>query len=139
MKILVIGQAPPAIKQGVPYDTTMMYEWLEEVGIDKQKAQEMFEWEAVYDQFPGRDKYGKHLHPTKEQMKEYWKSSLREKVIASDKIWVLGRVARDFLQGKKVMKEKKILHTIHPSKLNLGTYRAHKDYVLGCISSFLKQ
>lgn len=38
-KILIIGQAPPLQKQDVPYDTTMLYEWLSEIGISKEKAQ----------------------------------------------------------------------------------------------------
>ena len=35
MKILIIGQAPAAVKQEVPYDTTYLYTMLEWIGISK--------------------------------------------------------------------------------------------------------
>ena len=87
-KILVIGQAPPKQFQKVPYDTTMIYSWLQEVDVTKDEAQEIFDWEAVYDKFPGYDK-GAHAVPTPEEMEYYWEMTLRDKVIDSRKIWVL--------------------------------------------------
>ena len=39
-KILIIGQAPPAVKQTVPYDTTMLYEMFAWVDISKEQAKE---------------------------------------------------------------------------------------------------
>src|SRR6185312_4933999 len=54
-KILIIGQAKPAVEQEYPYDTTMLYSWLKEQGISKLHAQHIFEFEAVYQEFPGYD------------------------------------------------------------------------------------
>lgn len=50
-KILIIGQAPPAVNQRVPYDTTLLYDIFEWVGIDKEQAQNMFDFDAVYNKF----------------------------------------------------------------------------------------
>lgn len=47
-KILIIGQSLPAVAQTVPYDTTLLFDWLEEAGISKEQAINMFEFEAVY-------------------------------------------------------------------------------------------
>ena len=77
---LIIGQALPAVKQEYPYDTTMLYDWLNEVGISKEEAQNIFEFDAVYDKFPVFDSKGGHLKPTKDQMEEYYERSLRDKI-----------------------------------------------------------
>ena len=136
MKILIIGQAPPAVKQGVPYDTTQLYDWLKEVGVDKDAAQELFDFDAVYDKFPGFANGG-HAIPTKEQMEDYWKRSLKEKVVNHQKIWIVGKVAYDFLSTKKEMKDKKIIKTIHPSKRNLDYYKRNKIEIINSISSLI--
>src|SRR6476659_1760194 len=99
MKILVIGQAPPAVKQEVPYDTTMLYDWLKEVGISKEKAQEMFEWEAVSNVFPGFGNGG-HKVPSQEDMDNHWEE-LKEKISKAQKVIVLGNVPRQYLASKK--------------------------------------
>lgn len=50
-KIIIIGQAPPAVKQIVPYDTTLLYDMFSWVNISKEQAQELFEFEAMVDFF----------------------------------------------------------------------------------------
>lgn len=136
MKILVIGQAPPAVKQVLPYDTTMFYDWIGELGIKKEDAWKHFEFDAVYDQFPGKDSKG-HKKPTEEQMEEYWNRALKEKVKAHKRILILGTVAWLFLGNKPEMKDKNVAATIHPSKFNHQRYNDNKQQVLNEIKSLL--
>ncbi|MAX51450.1 MAG: hypothetical protein CMH22_05680 [Methylophaga sp.] len=134
-KILIIGQAPPAVKQGLPYDTTQLYDWFEELGISKGKAQDLFDFDAVYDKFPGFASGGGHKKPSNEQMEEYWERSLKEKVENSKSILVLGGVARDFLKNKNI--DKKMVFVIHPSKRNTWLYNKNKESILGKIKGLL--
>lgn len=134
-KILIIGQAPPAQKQEVPYDTTMLYDWLKEAGISKEDAQGMFEFEAVGNTFPGYGKGG-HQKPSFKNMDEHWENTLRDKVKVADKIWILGGVASVYLQGK-IPNDKKVLETIHPSTRNLAIFGQMRDKVLNQIKNFL--
>lgn len=140
MKILVIGQAPPAQKQEYPYDTTQLYDWLKEVGVSKEKAQEMFEWEAVYNKFPGYEKNGAHKKPSIEQMDKHWSDELSYKVANFQKIWLLGRVAKDYFMEKTSewnIDKSRLLFTIHPSNLTKATYECHKKTILNDIKNFL--
>lgn len=137
-KILIIGQALPAVAQSVPYDTTMLYVWLQEVGVSKEQAQELFEFEAVCPSFPG-SKDGNHLKPSKKEMHEHWDNVLRAKVEAADKIWVLGNVARDYINtsSKTWSCSQKWLHTIHPSRRNWHTYTKNKLDILAKIKELI--
>jgi hypothetical protein len=140
MKILLIGQAPPAAKQRVPYDTTLLYEILSWVGISKEKAQEMFEFEAVSDKFPGFLEKG-HKTPSQEDMDKHWSSTLESKVQAADKVWLLGNVARDYFYSKPKTWScnLEILETLHPSKLNYSRIHAQKEQLITKIESFLSK
>lgn len=132
MKILIIGQAPSAKEQTVPYDSTMLYDWLIEVGIDKQQAQDMFDFDAVYDKFTGHDKKGGHLKPTNAQMLDYWNRELREKIFNAEKIILLGNVSRDFFRHMTPMDmpTAEVIELIHPSKRNYSIYKATKPEIL---------
>ena len=134
-KILIIEQAPPAVKQSLPYDTTMLYDWLEELGINKYKAQDMFDFDAVYDKFPGFSDNGGHLKPSKEQMYDYWERGLKQKVDNAKSILVLGSVAKDFLKDRNI--NKPTAFVIHPSKRNTWLYNKNKDNILNKIKSLL--
>lgn len=134
-RILIIGQAPPAVKQGVPYDTTMLYDWLNELDISKEQAQELFDFDAVYDKFPGFDSKGGHLKPSNEQMEDYYARSLEDKINASKAVIVLGACARNFL-NKKVI-DKPCTYTIHPSKRNYYLYNKNKNSILAEIKKVL--
>lgn len=138
-KILIIGQALPAVKQTVPYDTTMLYDWLSELGISVDQAQEMFEFDAVYGSFTGFDANGGHLKPTQQQMDEHWKNVLETKVQLADKVWLLGNVARDYIASKpKTWSCATVfLNTIHPSKRNADRYYKNKHVILHDIKQFL--
>lgn len=131
-KILIIGQAPPYVKQGVPYDTTMLYEWLAEVNIGKEQAQGMFIFDAVYDKFPGFDTTGGHLKPSKEQMDEYWNRSLFEKIKSAKRVIILGNVAKDYILSKDI---KNITYYFlpHPSKRNFSLYQKNKEQILSTL------
>ncbi len=138
-KTLIIGQAPPAVTQGVPYDTTMLYDWFKEVGVSKEEAQELFEFDAIYDKFPGFDSNGGHLKPTKEQMDEYWERSLEMKVILADKVILLGNVARDYFNSKekKYSCNLEVYELIHPSKRNFSLYQKNKEEIISKLKKIL--
>lgn len=142
-KILIIGQAPPAVKQELPYDTTMLYEWLRECGISKEKAQEMFDFEAVYNKFPGwntgESHTGGHRTPTKEQMDEYW-PILEAKILKAEKVIILGNVAASYIKTKNffVRPSSRVIYLIHPSKRNFDRYQKNKDLVLKPLKTILR-
>lgn len=126
-KILVIGQALPAVKQEYPYDTTMLYDWLTELGISKAHAQHIFEFEAVYGEFPGYDAQNNHLKPTIEQMDMYYSNVLKDKVNESDKIIFLGNVSKEYFKKKEYdLSNKEVIELIHPSKRNYSLYQKNK-------------
>lgn len=138
-KILIIGQALPAVKQELPYDTTLLYDWLQEVGISKQDAQNLFEFDAVFGSFTGFDVNGGHLKPTVEQMDSHWDKVLETKIQLADKVWVLGNVARDYINTKDKTWgcDTKWIYTIHPSKRNWNLYLKNKQNIINSIKSLL--
>ena len=137
MKILVIGQAPPDVKQAVPYDTTMFYDWLGEIGIDKDTAQKMFIFDSVGTFFPGRSKGG-HNKPSQEDMDSHW-PELETKIQGVDKVWILGNVAYDYFSSKEKTWScnLEVIKTIHPSRRNFSIYKDNKDAILDHIKEFL--
>lgn len=139
-KILIIGQAPPAVKQSIPYDTTMLYETLSWVNISVDDAQNMFDFDAVYDKFPGYNAKG-HITPTQEQMEEYWSRSLRQKVINSQKIIVFGKVAENFIRGILPfgITQSRWLFMMHPSRINYFRIKQNQDIITGQLERFLKE
>lgn len=134
-KILIIGQAPPAQQQLLPYDTTMLYTWFEQLGINKKDALDMFLFDAVYDKFPGYDANGGHLKPNKKQMEDYWNRELKSKTDNCKAVLVLGSCARDFIKTKDI--DKPIAFIIHPSKRNYSIYIKNKDSILNSISNLI--
>lgn len=137
-KILIIGQALPAVKQKLPYDTTMLYEWLHEVNISKEDAQNIFEFDAVYGgEFLGYDDKGGHLKPSTAQKDHYWREVLNNKVNQADKLWILGRVADDYLKGLGAYEGKEVIVTIHPSRRNYSLYSKQKKQILNKITTLL--
>lgn len=140
-KILIVGQAPPAVKQDVPYSTTMLYDWLKEIGISKEKSQEMFIFDAIYNKFPGFDtnKGSGHKTPTKEQMDSYW-PILEQKIQEADKMWVLGNVAKNYIDSKEKTWScaLQILETMHPSKYNFKRYSDIKVNFVKKLNEFIK-
>lgn len=138
-KILIIGQAPPSVNQRVPYDTTMLYEILDWVGISKDSAQDLFEFDAVYNKFPGYGPNKEHLKPTQEQMDFYWEKELEEKVQLADKVILLGNVARDFLNSKPKTWpcNTEFLELIHPSRLNYNRIIQNKENITQKLKEFI--
>ena len=135
-KILIIGQAPPAVKQTLPYDTTMLYDMFSWVGITKEKAQELFEFEAMVDFFTGHSESG-HLKPTMDQMKEYYERALKEKISKSDKVIVLGRVAQKALIDLHALKGKQVVYLVHPSRRNYNIITHQKETIIKSLKSIL--
>lgn len=139
-KILVIGQALPAVKQELPYDTTQLYDWFDKVSITKAHAQHIFEFEAVYGEFPGYDEHGAHKKPTFEQMSDYYDKVLKDKIESSDKVIILGNVPKEFLDKMDIKNEYpnlKILSMIHPSKRNISLFRKNEVEIIFKLKSFL--
>jgi len=139
-RILIIGQALPFVKQETPYDTTMLYQWLAEVGITKESAQGIFDFDAVFGSFTGFDANGGHLKPTQEQMDKHWDDTLEIKVQSANKVWVLGNVARDYIATKDKTWgcNTQWLYTIHPSKRNFNLYAKNKEKIIQSIKEFLE-
>ncbi len=137
-KVLVIGQAPPAVTQTVPYDTTMFYDMLSWVGISKQQAQDIFEFEAVCNTFPGFDNNG-HKKPSKEQMDKHWDDTLQVKVIMAKKIILLGNVAAEYFDLKTFDWNYNLapLKLIHPSKRNYSKIIESKKSITEKLKNFL--
>ena len=139
MKILIIGQAPPAVKQKLPYDTTLLYEIFSWVGIDKKKSKILFEFESMTDVFPGFGKNG-HLKPSKDVMKKHYDQTLKNKIIKARKILVLGNVAKDALRENGIFslkKEKDVLFLIHPSKRNYSKIMIKKKAIIKLLNNFI--
>ena len=139
MKILIIGQAPGFQKQTVPYDTTMLYDWLNECGVSKEAAQDIFDFEAVSNVFPGFDANGCHLKPSREAMQRHWESALEDKVIGSNKVILLGNAAKEFFysQPKTWSCNLDVLELIHPSKRNYSLYQKNKVAIIDQLKKFL--
>lgn len=140
-KILIIGQAPPAVEQVIPYDTTMLYTWLDAIGISQQIAQSLFEFDAVFGKFPGYDENGGHKIPEIDQMRAHYKTVLKDKIEVVDKVIVLGRVAEAFfkLQTFNPLKEKKTIYLMHPSKRNYSLYKKSQETLHKLLKEFIEE
>lgn len=137
-KILIIGQAPPAVKQTYPYDTTMLYDWFSEIGISKPDAQEIFEFEAMVGEFPGHNPGGGHRVPKVEEMHKHYHAVLADKIREADCIILLGRVPQDYFNKFITLADsKKKLSLIHPSKLNWNIYQRNKEKILSELKEFV--
>lgn len=140
-KILIIGQAPSSVQQEVPYDTTMLYEILSWAGISKGQAREMFIFDACYDKFPGFTEKHNHKPPTADQFKEYLDRGLRERILNSDKILLLGKVAFNFLTKERELLERafpRMLSLPHPSYRNAFRIRADQERITRMLKKFIE-
>jgi hypothetical protein len=130
---LIIGQAPPAVKQSLPYDTTMLYEMLSWCGIRKDQAQDIFDFDAMTDKFPGFGKSG-HKPPSLIEMRQHYDNCLYWKIESSKGVIVLGNVAKEALI-KFGFDHTNSAFIIHPSRRNYA--RIMKDQ--GRITNVIKQ
>ncbi len=138
-KILIIGQAPPAVKQEFPYDTTLLYDILGWVGISKEQAQEMFEFEAMTDKFPGHGANG-HLKPSRSEIGRYYFAVLSDKISKAKKVIVLGNVAAEALIDLEAFAEypsQNHFYMIHPSKRNYSKIMAQKENLTKTLDKFI--
>lgn len=140
-KILIIGQAPPAVKQQYPYDTTMLYDWLHECGVSKQDAQGIFIFEAMSNTFPGFDERGGHLKPSMDKMSRHYETILLPLIRKHPKIITLGNVPRDFFKGTPVWLNNNIkkLCLIHPSKRNYALFQKNREHIIKSLKEFIEQ
>ncbi len=141
-KVLIIGQAPPTVKQEVPYDTTLLYEIFSWVGIDKDAAQRLFEFEACIGFFPGYDEKGGHKKPTQQQVTEHYEKVLKAKIITSRRIIFLGAVAGeyfDFIKHSNDPEFKYIqwIQLPHPSRRNYALIMNKKNSITCTLKQFL--
>jgi len=140
-KILIIGQSPPSpdVVQKVPYDTTMLYEMLSWVGISKDQAQNLFEFEALTDVFPGYAKMSGHKVPSSEAKAIYWDSTLKDKIANHSRIILLGRESQKYVEKRWPEKynDKNTLCLIHPSIRNSGKIKEHKEIITNLLKTFI--
>lgn len=138
-KILIIGQAPPLKKQAIPYDTTLLYIILENVGVSKEQAQDMFEFEALTDKFPGLTKTNGHKAPSKVDMDDYWQRVLLAKVGKAEKIILLGKPAQKYFMAKRKTVNPKILVLAldHPSRRNYNRIMFNIKEITKSLNTFL--
>lgn len=137
--ILIIGQAPPAVKQALPYDTTMLYDWFDLCGISKDKAQNMFEFDAMVGEFTGYDSSG-HRKPNEQEMSVHYQDVLVDKILKAEKIILLGNVPKQFFKESVLFEfweGKKFLTLIHPSRRNTSIYLANKDKIIKQLKTFI--
>ena len=132
---LIIGQAPPAVKQQVPYDTTMLYDMISWCGITKEQAQCMFEFEAMTDEFPGFGDSG-HKVPSKVRMRQHYDNCLYFKAQHVKGVIVLGNVAKDALTEFGFHHDN-VCYIIHPSKRNYARIMKQKEHIIQAIKSVL--
>lgn len=143
-KILVIAQAPPSptVIQKYPMDTTMWPEWLKECNITLEQAQEMFEFEAMTDKFPGHGKSG-HKVPGIEEMQTYYTQVLLRKIREFDRVILLGNVPKDFFNTYHTVLNDKpktaILCLIHPSRRNYDRYMQNKEQIINSLKEFINK
>lgn len=139
MKILIIGQAPSAQKQELPYDTTLLYEMFSWVGISKEESQILCDFDAVSNIFPG-SKDGSHLRPKKSDMDAHWENQLEDKVIMAEKVLLLGAVARDYFYSKpkRYSCNLEIYEMIHPSRRNYARIMAQKENIIQTLNKLFK-
>lgn len=138
-KILIIGQAPPAVFQSVPYDTTLFYEMLSWVSITKEQAQEMFDFDACIGYFPGHDTNG-HKKPEYGKMLLHYNSVIQIKLAKWDKVILLGKVAEEFYSQpdiKNSYPEIKWLSLTHPSKRNHSRIYKSKESITQKLKEFV--
>lgn len=131
-KILIIGQAPPAVEQTVPYDTTMLYDMFSWAGISKEQAQDIFEFEAISNIFPGFKPNGGHKTPSREDCDKQWEKTLETKLQLAEEIIVLGAVAKQYIESKPKTWScsAKFVYIIHPSKRNYNKIMAQKESIV---------
>lgn len=134
-RILVIGQAPARKEQKVPYDTTMFYIMLEWCGITKEQAQDMFEFDALTDKFPGVVN-GNHNKPAQAVVDAYYELVLQNKINMHEKIILLGKQAQLYLVDK-IPGDKKIVFLIHPSRRNYNKIMSEKENIILRLKSIL--
>lgn len=134
-KILIIAQAPPLKGQSKPMDSTLLGMWLNDAGFSFDNLEDIFEFEAVYNEFPGKTASGSHKAPTRAQMDTYW-PTLREKVLKAKKIWLMGKTAHDYVFTEKnrvIGVGRQVISTLHPSRRNLHKYRQDKEAIIKTI------
>ncbi|MCW3111311.1 MAG: Phi17:2 [Segetibacter sp.] len=142
-RILIIGQAPPFQKQKYPYDTTLLYEWLNECGVSKEAAQDLFIFEAMTNTFPGFDVKGGHKKPTTNEMDSHMSEVLIPYMKNTKKVICLGNVPRDYFNANASYIQEhcgkvSVIFLIHPSKRNYALYQRNKEVIISKLKSFIK-
>lgn len=138
-KILIIGQAPPAVTQTVPYDTTLLYEMLSWVDISKEQAQDMFEFEALVDKFPGHEN-GQHKKPELKDIIKHYIETLESKLSVATKCILLGRMAESMFMNTTyeiLYPNIEWLALPHPSKRNYSLIMNKKEKIKSQLKTFL--
>lgn len=134
-KIVLIGQAPPVQAQEIPYDTTMLYTWLAEIGITIDMAQDLFVFTAISGTLRGV-KNGAHMLPLKKDMELQYGMVIKPLLAKHTKVILLGGVAQKFM-ATKVHPANKFLNLLHPSKRNYHKFTLDKENILATLKEFI--
>lgn len=113
-----------------------MLEW---VGISKDTAQKIFEFEALTDQFPGKTLHGSHKPPSAEMVLKYWESTLRWKVENSQSVILLGKIAciHFYELTKNWYARPDSLELPHPSRRNYSRIMNNKEQITKDLKRFI--
>lgn len=146
---LFIGQAPPEKTYKVPYTRTRLYQWFSYIGLDVEGVQNLFGFEALVNEFPGKTSRG-HRVPTFDEIQAHIPKilnqinshSLRIVVplgkIAIQQVLNINNVELDQVIGKsfksypfgKSNEIKIIIPLPHPSGLNTWVFKNNNDKLL---------
>lgn len=137
--ILIIGQAPPIQEQVAPYDTTLLYHILEWVGVTKERAQELFEFEAMTPNLRGVNKNGGHLKPLIGEQQAHYNNVLKAKIESAQHVLLMGRCSVDFfMKGTAFFTtQEKFTALPHPSRRNYNLIMLHKDSFINTLTQIL--
>ncbi len=105
-----------------------------------KNVREMFDFDAIIGHFPGHNVCG-HKLPTKKEHEKYLLLGLQKKIWKANKIWLLGKVAFNYITEEQVKHRliyKHVLSTIHPSKRNYHRIMADKERIAEKIKAFIE-
>lgn len=143
-KILIIGQSLPKKTQSLPYDTTLLYTMLEWVNITKERAQMIFDFDALSDTFLGLNKQKGHQRPLKANIAAH-EPVLIHKIDNCSRIILLGRMACDeyainsnFFEISvcRINTKKECLCLPHPSRRNYNLIIPNKNKITSLLNDF---
>lgn len=115
---LIIGQAPPEKNYQIPFSGTRLYHWFMTIGITKDEAITLFDFDALANNFLGK-KNNKHIIPNEFEINQHI-PSLIKKINEGDfkAIIPVGKLAIQYTLNIKPDLEKVIGREFYESTFN---------------------